>query len=389
MNLMDVDDIKSVAGRLDPLNQALSQSIRNVARNWLNSTLSSIPSVSSGVGSRRRARSSRSSTTTGRSRRRLGTSTVVNVDGTSTGTGKFKKKKKRRTKKKTSTRKLLSSLKKNLPKVSRKHYINYVTYFMSANVPNIRKIYEYDCKSAAAIDNHIKTLTACDSAANVDYTGSNTAVKYTWYWKLHIKNNATGNAFVRFAFYRCQDDDQEAVIDDMKEYVIDRGYSGTITRVNTTAAGATFSKQEKHLTLGDDGPFHMPSFSAHHSKKWKQLGKVQTASIGPGDTFDVIKSGKGIYKPEDLDNDGFSYKIGDVHCIIDIRGELGHDDTNNNLVGYSPWHFDAEEQSKYTFVYSNPKGLNEVVYTDTITDTNFSSPVFADNVQSVVQQAQA
>ena len=76
-----------------------------------------------------------------------------------------------------------------------------------------------------------------------------------------------------------------------------------------------------------------------------------------------------------------------VGVMISTMGDLGHDNVNVGLVGRVPYHLDCEEQRQCNIMYSNPKALREVDYTDTLTDVNFTDPVFADNQQSAIDNA--
>jgi hypothetical protein len=313
---------------------------------------------------------------------------MVSVDGRSTATSSFTKKKKKRTKrkKKQSTRAMLKKLKSSLPKSSHKHKLDYQCIVMPTST-NARTVFELPMVNTNTVEQLIDGLTAVDSTGNVNYTTSNTAVKINWFYKLMCKNNGTSNAKVRFAFYRCDDDDAESILDNVMEGLADRGYTGLPSVTSETAATATASLYPRRAIFGSTTPYHTPLFGIPEVKrKWKQLGKVQTATIGPGATFDIIKSGKFTYKPEIKDNEPFTYIKGyDYAVIIEVSGDISHDNTNSRLIGRCGVQIDSEEYRKISATYSNPKGLNEIEYSDTLTDTNFTDPQFADTVASVVQ----
>jgi hypothetical protein len=316
------------------------------------------------------------------------TSTMVSVDGRSTKTATFTKKRKRKRgkKKKQSTREIVKRLKRNLPKMSKKHKLDYQCLVMPT-AKNNRTVFELPMVNGSTVEQLIDGLTAVDSTSTVDYTASNTSVKINWFYKLMCKNNGTSNAKIRFAFFKCVEDDNESILDNVIEGLGDRGYTGLPSVSAPQAATATESYYPRRCAFGATTPYHTPLFGIYETKrKWKQLGKVQEATIGPGATFDVIKSGAYTYKPEVLDNEVFTFhKNFDYSVIIEISGDLAHDDTNTRLIGRAGAQIDCEEYRKITAMYANPKGLDEVEYTDTLTDTNFTTPNFADTVASAIQ----
>lgn len=310
----------------------------------------------------------------------------VAIGGTTSGRGAFRKKRKKRRKKK-STKALLRQLKRNIPKKSYKTHRDFRCLRMQAATPNLHKVYELHLINPGLVENVISGLTASDTSGTVDYTAENTSVKISTFYKLMCKNNATGNVKIRYALYKCTDDDGESILTNILEGLGDRGYTGLPSVTASSAATATASYQPQQLIFGATTPFHVPIFGIYETKrKWKQLGKVQSATIGPGDSFDIVKAIKFVYKPEVNDNEPFTYqKNYTYHLIVDLMGEISHDQTNDQLIGRSGYQLDCEEQRNITACYSNPKGLNEIEYSDTLTDTNFTTPVHADNFASAIE----
>jgi hypothetical protein len=319
---------------------------------------------------------------------KLGPSTRIYTDGTTYGSKRMLRKRSSRKGKKKSTKQLLKQLKKNIPKMSRKTFRDFTTQILPASSNNRKVVYEIQMFRPSTFEGYIQNLTAVDSGAAVDYSTSNTSVKMDLFFKYMLKNNATANVSISYAIYQCTDDDSEGPLTKIVEELGDRGYSSLPSPTGVTAATATSSEIPSRLEFGSTSPYHVPVFgNGALVREWKNVTGMRTAKVGPGDTFDIVWSKRNFtYKPEALDQEAFTYLKGKSWVlVICCEGELSHDQTNKNLVGRATFRFDCERQQQATVKYSNPKGLNEVVYTDTIDDTNFTAATFADNQQSAIE----
>lgn len=321
-------------------------------------------------------------------KKRRATSTRINMDGSSTKTSTFKKKRKKKRRKKKSTKAVIKQLKKTIPPKSHKTFRDFQTLVLLNTAPNTNRVYQLNPVLISTIDSQIGQLTAVDSSSNYDYRTENTKVQFSWFYKLMCKNNATGNIEIEYCFYKCKDDGNEGVITNMLKSLDDRGYTGLPVFNGPQASTATQSAQPAFTEFGATTPYHVPRFSGRELlRKWKPMGKVQKAVVGPGDSFNIVNSGKFTYAPEDLDNSSVVYQKGhSVQLMLSVRGGLSHDNTNKLLIGRDFYQLDCEEQIQNHITYNNPKGLNEVVYSDTLTDVNFSIPVHADNFVSAIEQ---
>lgn len=316
-------------------------------------------------------------------------STVVKVDGTSAGTKVMttRKRKRRRGKGRGRTvKQQVKALRSLIPKVSYKLFRDFYYLQMRTTAHTERRVYDINCYSRAYIEGLTDKLTAVDTTANIDYNASNTSIQMSRYYKLMIKNNTTGNQSVKYAFVVCKDDDTESPTKSIKEGLEDRGYTVADPQPSATASAGVSVFTPSYLLL-DSGNFWAPVFSVDSLRRKWNVGTVQTATIGPGDTFDCIWSQKKYtYKPEIHDQENFLYMSGvDVRLLIEVFGDLGHDATAHALVGRSSHHFDCEAQIQTNIRYSNPKGLREVVYSDTANTLGVGDIVHADNVASVVE----
>lgn len=309
--------------------------------------------------------------------------TVVKIDGTTGGQYRMATRKRRRRRKK-SLKQQVQAVRKLIPKKSVKVFRDFNTIVLPGSF-NSKTVYDITCFTNLKFDEYAANVTGVDTASNVDYRASNTSLQYQLYYKLMIKNNMTANCRFQYAFFVCKDDDTESPVDSIKEELEDRGY--VVNPVVAEApATATTSIIPRHI-IHDEGNYHLPTFCGGAlGRNWRQIGKVKSTTIGPGDTTDLVLSRKITYKPEIRDQENFTYISNyDTRLVIEMMGDLGHDNTNNLKIGRCSYQFDCEQQRQCRMIYGNPKGLNEVVYTDDLTATGFTLPVHADNHQSKIE----
>lgn len=319
---------------------------------------------------------------------------TVFVDGTTGGRYKMQSKKKKkksgRGKKKFSAKREISKLKANMPKYSTKTFRDFKTMVLSSPNPNEHIIFDINCFDKNKYQTYAQNLTLVDSAGVANYSNENSKIKMSSYYKLMLKNNRTSNAIISYAFYVCKDDDGEGPVDKVREELVDRGYTGLPVVQGVIAASALQSEVPRRLELGALSPYHVPVFSGGAlSRNWATSG-VKHARLGPGDSTELVWSRKNwTYNQEAKDQeDAFTHIKGfSIRLLISIHGDLAHDNTNKGLIGRQLWQLDCEEQRQNVVRYFNPKGLNEVEYSDTLTNTNFGTPVHADNFASAVEQA--
>lgn len=322
-------------------------------------------------------------------KRKMRNKVRINIDGSSTRTATMKTKKSKKKRAKLSLKQEVSKLKKNLPKFSTKTFRDFKTICLTNNNPNEHRVYSIVCFNKTILEDYVQNLTLVDSAGTADYSTSNSQVKMSNYYKLMVKNNRTCNAQIAYAFYVCKDDDNESPADSLREELVDRGYTGLPSVSALVGATATASELPERLVFGSTTPYHVPAFSGGAlNRNWKIQGKVKTARIGPGDTLDLVWSrGDYLYKQEAKDQENaFDHIKGmSVYLLMSVHGDLTHDQTNTSLVGRGRTQLDCEEHRQTVCRYANPKGLREVDYTDTLTNTNFTIPVHADNMASAME----
>lgn len=300
------------------------------------------------------------------------------------GTMRTRTRRRKRKKRKKSMKQIVKSLKRVIPKTSTKLFRDFEMLCMSASGPNQRRIYCIEGFQVPMYTNYISNLTAVDSAGTVDYSTTKTKVKMDQYAKLHCRNNSTGLVHVAYAWMICKDDDNESPLTCIREELLARGYDIKNQPIDPKSAKtATRSAIPKRFLLDatDDGifgqrPYHVPVFGGGAlRRKYRQVGAVQYTTMGPGDTIDIKWSRKNYtWNQERKDEEEFTNLSGaTVYLLMDLKGDLVHDDTNTCLIGYSSYQLDCEMQRSCMVRYANPKGLREVVYTqDFPTDENLT-----------------
>lgn len=295
--------------------------------------------------------------------------------------------KKRRVRKKKSLQQKVSEVRKLIPPKSKKTFRDFKTMVMDpSGTPNRQFVYSIDMVTPTQLETYLQNLTAVDTSATVDYSAANSSVDISLYYKLMVKNGSTGNATIKYCFYKCKDNSGSCPLDEMVDDLTERGYTAPTVSAST-AAGATNSFVPKRADFRGTVNFHSVNFTGNAvDRHWEAIGGVKTCVMQPGDECDIIHSCKVRYKPEILDNNAFTYLSGYSYvCMLSVHGDICHDQTNFLLVGRGLWHLDCEEQKQGTVTYANPKGLREISYSDTLTNTNFTVPVSADNQVSAIE----
>lgn len=300
----------------------------------------------------------------------------------------FKAPNKRRKRKPKSLAKKVAEVRKLLPKQSVKIFRNFKCLCFPSLTPNQHVVYYIEVNSPTLMESYISQLTSVDSNALQDYTQSNTSVKMDLYSKLMLKNAATGNAHIKYAIVKCKDDDQESAIASIREELIDRGYACPLVTA-LQASTPTISETPQRLIFSSTTSYHVPLFSGvNFLANWEVMnGGVKKETIGPGDTLDIIWSKrKMVYRPEIKDNEPFAFLANYSYGIIlSVMGDICHDQTNTQLVGRGNHQLDGEIQRQAVVYYPNPKGLKEVIYSDTLTNEGFNIPVTADDGLSAIE----
>lgn len=320
-----------------------------------------------------------------RAKRATNTSGKIRSDGVlSTGSLQKKTKKKRRVKK-TTIASRVKALEKNAPQFSFKEFSYVIPVTQSTGTTNRRIMSESILLDRARIEGFINNL------GGVDFTVDNSSVKLSnIYLEMFLVNQTTANVQLRYKWYMCKDDDNESVLDNMREGLIDRGLGFTNTVTTKVASSAVTAEVPRNLAL-DEAEMEFPMYSVREvDRKWTGLSGVTKAMLGPGDSVNIVKTLKQIvYRPEDHDNEPFTYMKGyNVHLVWDIVGALGHNTvTNTNLVVHTGYRMDGKMKAKLNVKFADERGLREKEITSEFTRLNANLPIHADNKQSALEQS--
>lgn len=318
--------------------------------------------------------------------------TTLRVDGTSAGQLRVSKRKRKKAKTKKTLIKRVRALEKNSPPKSYYYVKDFIPYKLGCSLSNCCIWYEIPLVDHNLIEARIDALPKV--SGNENYLSANTSVLISnIYNKFRMKNCTTSNIMVEYQPYVCIDDDNESVLDNIREGMINRGYTFATAPSAASSASATsaaFPYRQDCTSDATSNEVHYSPWGVYEvSRKWKKLNNVVKLIVGPGDTLDIVVPHANYhYKPEVLDDEPFSYIKKDMSLIIKCLGELSHQQTTNtNLVGYATHYFDCVLFRSFTITYDWGEGLKTVEYTDQFDSTNLTTPVHVDNQQSAVEQS--
>lgn len=326
-----------------------------------------------------------------RSRKRYKKNAVIFRQDGQSGGKVVKYTKPRRRKKKKSLRKQIAQVRSLIPKSSTKTFRDFETWILRAGTldtpqVNHHTVFDMICFDAQEYDQYLAQLTKVDADTNYDYGNENASVKMDLFYKLMVKNNMTSNAIIKYAFVACKDDDSENYVSDLREELITRGYPAVPAVSTLAVATATRSAIPDRITFTSTTPYHVPIFSGTNvTRKWNIMG-VKSVILGPGDTMDMVWSKKNfVYKPEVATNEVFANHKGyTFRLVVSLMGDLIHDQANPRLIGRGDAQLDTECSRIATVRYANPKGLKEIVYSDTL-GTGITVAQHADNHASAME----
>lgn len=305
----------------------------------------------------------------------------ISIDGTRKRRTKSKRKRSKRKKK--SLKKRIVALERNQVPMSHYFYDLSVPVLVSDSAGNRARIYELDMLNSTIIEGVINNLDG------VDFTAVNSEMKLKNIWlNFFAKNNATSNMFVKYVFVRCIDDDSESYIENWREHIVDRGLtisSATTAHSAASATQAEFPLRQPLLNAERFYPiFNLPT----NRKKYRQIGKVQSFSLAPGDSINMSHSQKSMrYYPEHKDQEPFTNVQGDLKLILFVHGDLGHQNVSNtSLVGYSAFRLDAVRRTKFEVEWANEKALRIMEFETSLDNTNLTDVVHADNRASAIEK---
>lgn len=311
---------------------------------------------------------------------------TVYSDGAGPGRKIRGKKPKKKSRRKKTLKSRISALEKNKTPDTTLEYRRIVPYKVNVSTVNTVRVSQFNGIRHDLIEAGI------DNIDGVNYTTKNTNVLIrNGYQKFTIKNARTANCEIAIAVFKCIDDDDEGPIQVALDHLADRGIPGPSipTYVAEVASTATDANIPGHadFAVGQNWQALYCFNKQAMSTKWVQVGKVTNVKLDPGDTFVfTVPYPRMKYRPERKKNEDFNYLANyDYKIVMRTRGDLSHDATNHNRVGYSLQGLDIMKELKFQAVVQNGLGLKLYEISDANTNTGFTVPNHVDNKASAVE----
>lgn len=201
-------------------------------------------------------------------------------------------------------------------------------------------------------------------SGNVDLPAKDVSVKIKdIHASFKARNAKTGVVSLKWAWYLCRDDSSGTCLSRIQQEWADRGLGAWTIRakVDTSITAATLPS--KIHTIGTVNRLNNVFFSAPTLLRyWKQIGKVQSIRLNPGDEVNMRQSMKDmLYLPERQDNAGVAHIRGyTLHLVIKVDGLMGHlAGAFESAVGYSSHGLDCNLITTQTLSVDNGLGLKK------------------------------
>lgn len=266
----------------------------------------------------------------------------------------------KRTKKrgKITLKKRIQALEKT--KVPKSHYFQYTKEDIKLIVnQNNRKVFWIPASNITDIES---VLTSVEyPSSNVNLTSKNTSIAFNTHHKLYMACAGLHSVQIRIVRVRAADNTSKSPIDSIIEESGDRGI--TVAKGASVAASATQSYYPESAISGESIMQLRLLSDAYDqtSENWSKIGAVEMYKLNPGDATSFTLTRKFVYKPEVYDQEATpfikSYSSG---FLVEVVGELGHDQTSIGKCGYAAGYVDCMLFNKYTATVQNGLGLKKV-----------------------------
>lgn len=282
---------------------------------------------------------------------------------------KLSKRKKTVSKSKKSLKKRVADLEKKDPPLS-KYSVSFMKPIQCRTAGNLSEKVIYNLLGYYNHDNVDAAISTTKFAnGTVDLRTSNTSVKLKRFIRFQIKNVTVHKVHLKYALYKCIDDDGDNVLTEIVDYATDRGLD--MTGVSPTGGLAVVSAGS--TTINErPGSVILPVSKVHYelmsfgeaSKKYKYVKGIQKITLQPGDSLFVYHSMNYNYKPERQDRENLNFlKDYDVGLLIQALGELGIGDVTSTLSAWAQHKLAIIQQEKLELTIDN--GLGEKSETST------------------------
>lgn len=231
-------------------------------------------------------------------------------------------------------------------------------FTLNANRKAIFRISSF-YNTSSTLESRLSNVRSDDNAS-MDYgeaaRNPKIAIKRTMTYKL--KNSGLSAVSIKYVNYVCKGRTSKDAATELLEYAGDRGIGGWAydagkskdangSLVPAFIYGSTPDSTIEFLSMID---------KVNH---YKQVGTISKATLRPGDEVSLYAKNFCIYKAEEQDRDGHTfhpdYEFG---LLIQIQGEIMHDDTLVTQIGYSDFHVDCVGRDNLMCSVDNQLGHN-------------------------------
>lgn len=317
--------------------------------------------------------------------------TFATVKSSRRGKTRVKVSKSSTSKKKKSVKKRVTILEKNLPPKS--HYIYKGHQFLRmrqitdgfAATGESKTLFWIPGVQPNGVNGSLTSIEF--PSGNVNLENRNTKVMVKCYTSLKLKNNSLYNCNLKVGKYKAVAFTNSSPVSWIRSSAIDDGYTFTNNVENAIGATATAARLPERLKLTRTENFYEIMGYAEKHKDWKQLGKLESITLRPGDSTVLVMTHKYHFDPLAFDDDSRTYKKSlDYGLVVQCVGELCRGSPEVNILGYSDYELNGMLKNQYEFIIDNGLGITKIVNTtDKTTQTTDPTAFVAAGANNVIE----
>lgn len=282
--------------------------------------------------------------------------------------------KKSRRKKKKSIKKRIAALEKKNGSLSKYQTTSFEPYTLSSagcNTATSSFLLNNQQKAIFEIENYFHNHTRIETELNraktdnlTSIASNDTTANGSFYIKrfttIKLKNSGLSAVNLRYVNFECKDNTGQNVIEQMNGFLNDRGLSefNYQTPVAADNIGPPVHSNIPAFQWSPIGKSRLNVLSTVSDvQSYKQVGTISKVTLRPGDEVTLYASKFHKYSAEKRDRDPNTY-MKDLWFghLIEVEGEIMHDDTDVMKVGHADFHIDAYVKSVISFNFDNGFG---------------------------------
>lgn len=204
---------------------------------------------------------------------------------------------------------------------------------------NPKAIYEvaYHYSSPSSIEGKLNTIKTDDGTTNYNFGDAtrNPSLPLHHFHKFEIKNSGLASVTLKYAHFKTKMNGGNRATIELNNVMGDRGYATWSSNGGITVGVATNSHIPPHIAQTNEHA-RVEIMSYLNKTQQYKLSTIHTISLNPGEKVDLIQRSDYVYKAEDSDRDSETYyKDHYFGFLIQVEGEIMHDATAHEIVGYS------------------------------------------------------